>query len=629
MRRAAIALIAAVASAGAAPAAAEAAQFYASATGAGTTCSSAAPCTLTTALGKTSGGDTILLTTPGAEAHYVGNWQVKTPGTSPSSPLTIEPAPGVVEPVLDGNNGHSSGCTTSACNEPILWMGAGVSMTIEDLTMSNALPYNRTGGAIDNGDNVAGGTVKVEGVTFSADDGFGGGGAIENGFYTHGSGTLIVSHSFFTGNGTGEEGGAIDSGDGGAGSVTVSDSTFYNNASGGNGGAIDAASGPLTVSDSTFVDNRSHDGGAIWSASGPTLVYGSTFSGNLAEPVLHGGDLEGYGISIAADVFADNCVKGGTWTDLGYNVGSNTSCFTSGHADVSDSALGSQLGPLANNGGSLETQTLLAGNPGLGLIPNGTSVTVSGHSISLCPTTDERGMPSSPGAACNAGAYQQNSSTTQLSVAPSAPTAGGAIVLTAVAAPAAGVSGLPTPAGTVTFSDGSKTLCAGMALDASGQGVCSVPGGLVAGMHTLVASYSSTNGYGPSSATTNITVQPGSSGPGPGAGAGAAPLSVAIDSGRVRVRHGRVRIKLACSGGSAPATCRGSLSLTIKHARRRIVLGHANYAILSGQVRVLVVRLSKRGLRLLRHARHNRLRALAAATLSGTTTSRAIVIGLA
>ena len=69
--------------------------------------------------------------------------------------------------------------------------------------------------------------------------------------------------------------------------------------------------------------------------------------------------------------------------------------------------MGSLLGPLANNGGPTETVLPLPGNPALSIVPNATSVNLDGTSATLCPTTDQRGVASEPGQACDAGSVQE------------------------------------------------------------------------------------------------------------------------------------------------------------------------------------------------------------------------------
>ncbi|MGH9122721.1 MAG: choice-of-anchor Q domain-containing protein, partial [Acidimicrobiales bacterium] len=317
----------------------------------------AVPCTLASALGLVGASDNILLTTPGATAHYVGNWTVSTPATTPATPLTIEPEPGVTNPILDGNKGSSTGCTTTVCNGSILKLSAGVSLSVENLTIENA--DNTTtghGGGIDSGDGVTGGTLVVSGVTFSSNTASNDGGAIDNG--DNGESAVTVSASTFSAN-SAFDGGAVDTGDSG-----------------------DNGESAVTVSASTFSANSATNGDAI--------------EGGFAGAV-----------EVAADIFAGSCDEGGaTWDDGGYNVGSDASCFNSGVADTSDSSLTTQLGPLTNNGGPTATIEPTGANPALGDIPNPTAVTLASSVVIFCPTTDQRGVASPPSSPCDAGAVQ-------------------------------------------------------------------------------------------------------------------------------------------------------------------------------------------------------------------------------
>ena len=276
-------------------------------------------CTLGEALSLAVAGDTVALATPGRVAHYVGNWTVRTPFTSSSKPLTIEAAPGVTNPTLDGNRGKLAGCGTVVCHGPVLTILSGLHVRTDRLTFQNAdNTVTNFGGAIE---NEGGGTLTVLASAFSGNTAANGG-AIDNGD-NHGAGTLIVTGSTFSGNsaigaktGTGN-GGAIDNGDNsGSGTLSVSGSTFSGNSATGSqrgtggGGAIDNGddhgAGMLSVSGSTFLGNKANYGGAIANATVSASVSGSTFSGNSA----------GYGGAIADGVsgIAALSVSGSTFT---------------------------------------------------------------------------------------------------------------------------------------------------------------------------------------------------------------------------------------------------------------------------------------------------------------------------
>ncbi|MGH8996766.1 MAG: hypothetical protein ACRDYB_12180, partial [Acidimicrobiales bacterium] len=91
--------------AGAAPAALYAAP---SALGSGDCLTAATACPLATALGDVAAGGSIELVTSGIEGtsatYYSGTFTVSTGGTSSSARVTIEPAAGVTDPILDGGS---------------------------------------------------------------------------------------------------------------------------------------------------------------------------------------------------------------------------------------------------------------------------------------------------------------------------------------------------------------------------------------------------------------------------------------------------------------------------------------------------------------------------------------------
>ncbi|MGH9121225.1 MAG: choice-of-anchor D domain-containing protein, partial [Acidimicrobiales bacterium] len=248
------------------------------------------------------------------------------------------------------------------------------------------------------------------------------GAAINSGFNA-GSGTVIVSNSTFTSNKSAQDGGAIDNSDfSGTANLTVNNSTFTSNtATKYSGGAIDSADdtggGAVTVTDSTFSSNSAgQSGGAIgsgdYNGAGTVTVVHSTFSGNTAGTgaAIDAGSHAGGGtVNVAADIFGGSCHQAaGTWNDGGYNVGTDSSCFNSGTGDNA-TMLTSQLGSLASNGGPTQTIEPLAGNPAIALIPNPTTVTLG----TLCPTVDQRGVPSLPAPTkCNSGALQPDPAVT-------------------------------------------------------------------------------------------------------------------------------------------------------------------------------------------------------------------------
>ena len=467
--------------------------------GTGTCRSAADACSLTTALDDAVAGDTIRLVTTGNEGVagtiYRGGFIADTFGTSTSLPVVIEPAPGVTGPILDGGGSQS-----------VLTVG-DTNLDVQGVTFQHGSSSGGGGGISNN----SGGTVTVSGSTFTDNVGSIDGGAIDNG--DGGSGTLTVSGSKFSGNSALADGGAIDNADGrGSGVATVSGSTFADNTALGDGGAIDsgdAGDGTLAVSDSTLVDNVAlFDGGAIDNADGDgygtATVADSTFTGNTAaesdggaidnaDDVAGGlgwltvtdstfagdsahtgsgeigsGDAGTTGTTtVRADLIAGSCLwDAGRWTDDGYNVGSDTSCFAGGTGDTSaaGSRLAALLGPLAANGGPTKTMALLAGNPAIGVIPDPTS--------GSCPVSaDQRGDPSPAATACDAGAVQLEPQAIAFAP-PKSGTVGGTATLSA----RGGVSGNPV---VFTVVAASASVCRvtgtdGTTVDYLAAGACKI-----------------------------------------------------------------------------------------------------------------------------------------------------------
>ena len=320
-------------------------------------------CTLTQAIGLVdlaTSGSTVYLATAGTSSiatHYVGNWAPLT-GTA----LTIQPASGISNPILDGTGSHGAvltlhdvsltataltiedGDNTSAgpAGGPSLG-GAidtyGGTITISGVTFNdNQAAY---GGAINNADGdwsavtfaTVTGTVNVTGSTFTDNAATAGsGGAIDNsGAGAHA--TLSVTGSTFTGNdadGTGTtqgDGGAIDNGDesGSIGALSVTTSTFTSNVAARGGGAIDsgdgggdgaAASPGVTLS--SFVSNSAEDGGAIdngdYGGSGSLTVGNSIFNTNTAifdgGAIDNGDDGGNSHLTVSSSTFDGNSVDG-------------------------------------------------------------------------------------------------------------------------------------------------------------------------------------------------------------------------------------------------------------------------------------------------------------------------------
>jgi hypothetical protein len=354
------------------------------------------------------------------------------------------------------------------------------------------------------------------------------GGAICN------QGTATVSHDIFTDNtaatSTFGTGGAIESDDG----LTATDDTFTGNSAAWGGAIYNGGGSAMTVARDTFAENTATLGGAIKDPGGVATVTDSTFFDNVASAL--GGGIDGDGsltLSVVGSTFSDNSsadgnsLNGGNaaitvaddvfssavsacdqntvpWTDDGYNIASDSSCFSATPAigdDNAGSGLGAELSPLTSNGGSTQTIELLAGNPALGIIPNNSAVTITqadGTSYTPCPVVaDQRGIASPTAAACDSGAVQSSFPTTVNGSSSSATISYGA---TATFAETEGLPQLAT--GTVTFSSSSPiaTLCSfTYPTDTS---CTTVPN---AGTYTgIVATFTDTDGTYSNSAAANV-----------------------------------------------------------------------------------------------------------------------------
>ena len=303
--------------------------------------------------------------------------------------------------------------------------GGALAVTVPTSISASTFSANVAGygGAINPGDAA----LEVSTTTFSANSAVVGG-AINMGIGPDSVASATISGSTFSDNGASDKGGAISSGmsQQASNSVVVSTSTFSGNSAGTEGGAIENGYGGTTAD--------------------PMVVSGSTFAGNGAPlgPDIDNSPYGGGGaLWLAGDILADGCESLFTSQlhDGGYNVSTNGACDGGGvTTDAVDPSLSSQLAPLANNGGLTETIWPNAGGAAIALVPSSTSVTLNADLVALCPTTDQRGVSTATGQACNAGSVQY---------APAAPTAPASPPTTAAAPP------LPTfPGAASTYPDG-------------------------------------------------------------------------------------------------------------------------------------------------------------------------------
>ncbi len=267
---------------------------------------------------------------------------------------------------LSGNNAHDGGAIYND--------GPEVSITSSTLSDNDV---NNNGGAIYS----SGGALNITSSTLSDNSAQGAGGAIFSG------GRLTITDSTLSGN-SAVHGGAVYNYNG---TVTITGSTLSGNGAG-YGGAIEN-NGTATITDGTLSGNTGLNGGAILNG-GPMTITGSTLSGNSAGNRFnagYGGAIDNGGaLTLTLAVVAGNTASS-AGPDI-YNI-VNYGSVTSGGGNVV--GVPPLLGPLADNGGPVQTLALLPGSPAI--------------DIAACPvglTTDARAVSRPQGTNCDAGAYE-------------------------------------------------------------------------------------------------------------------------------------------------------------------------------------------------------------------------------
>lgn len=303
------------------------------------------------------------------------------------------------------------------------------SLTVVNSTFvaNDATPGGRAASGYD-GRFGFGGAIYTDGASYPANNSTGG--------------QVIIRDSIFQDNRALGQGGAVFSFVYAPDSVTISGSTFRSNRvdlnTGGYaiGGALRHGGGPLTLSDSTFVENRARTGGgALWSGRNyPAILTNVTFNANRVESA-DGKSGQGGALMITDGVYtlinstiADNYAdfmgggifSGGERVILRNTIVANnragdgsriwnqcSSPLTGGGNNLQSSSIAQrdggdyacspgitfadpQLGPLAANGGRSPTRALTAGSRAV-------------QAGSNCPATDQRGAARQTG--CDIGAY--------------------------------------------------------------------------------------------------------------------------------------------------------------------------------------------------------------------------------
>jgi hypothetical protein len=477
--------------------------LYASPSGSGAeTCTDVADsCTLSTALGAAFDGNTIELVEGGMNNLYTGTFV-------DAASVTIEPAPGVTDPVL---NGGGSGTALTVL--------AGAATTLVGVTVTEI----STGGSGGGGGGVGGGgggsggggppPPPVIGPRQAAQSAECGGG-IEN------DGDLTVEDSTITGNGAELGGGLCNFPD--ATMVLDHSTVSQNDAEGGggilNGGSLLLVGSTVAENEALVADDLGGVGGGLFNEEGTTIVESSTVSDNSAVGTAAGAavDVSSGTVTLAASIIASpggppssgECAagKGASIVDAGYDVADDSSCDLTGTGSTSSPAIDAYLGTLGSYGGATATVPLLAApsaptsaaDPALAVIPGGTGFVLPDGSAA-CAGTDQRGLARQ--VPCDMGAFELRRTEVVLqasrpSVAPGAP-----ITYTATVSPA-------PDGGTVSFSDGTGNPasegCSSLAL-VGGVASCTVSYS-TPGSYQVTASYAGDTDFASATTATAMTV---------------------------------------------------------------------------------------------------------------------------
>jgi len=234
--------------------------------------------------------------------------------------------------------------------------GAGVNVTISNLTVRGGNAAGQAGGGIRNL-----GTLSLSNVTLAANSsGINGGGLLN-------LGTLTLTNTTVSGNTAGTDGGGIYNG----GGSTLTNVTVSGNSANSGGGGVFNSGGTATLVNVTLGDNTATAGGGISNVAGTTTLTNTLITGST------GG----------------NC--SGTITSGGSNLDSGSTCAFAGAGDLSNR--NPLLGVLANNGGATQTRALSAGSPA-----------IDAGSNAACPATDQRGAarPFPAAGNCDIGAFE-------------------------------------------------------------------------------------------------------------------------------------------------------------------------------------------------------------------------------
>ncbi len=268
-------------------------------------------------------------------------------------------------------------------SDRVLHIFSDIAAEISGITIRNGfLSGSESGGGIS---SATGTTLGLTNCTVSGNTAAGTGGGIL-------AYDLTITHSTVSGNTAGSTGGGILA----YGLATITSSTVSGNTAGVVGGIYAAT---ITLTNSTVSGNTAVHAGGLRIIGESTLIN-ATVTGNVADGGLGGGiyhsPLPGFYPAITNSIVAENSPTNCTLNldSLGHNLDDDGTCGLTEPSDLSNVS-DAGLGPLQDNGGPTQTHALLAGSPA-----------IDAGDDSVCPATDQRGVPRPRGPACDIGAYE-------------------------------------------------------------------------------------------------------------------------------------------------------------------------------------------------------------------------------
>jgi hypothetical protein len=262
------------------------------------------------------------------------------------------------------------------------------------------------------------------------------------------------------------------------------------------GSGLELTGGNTTVADSTFA------GDGIGIVTTGVVDYPFVFRSTFVDAPLSGP------AALAGDVLSSNSQNVCTEQvmDLGYNYETGGSCTFSAATSRNGAATMNLDHMLVDHGGPTQLVAVSAPSALIDVIPVGATWGPEHHKLCPAGTTDQRGLARPQGSACDAGAFEVAASQTAVTAAPDPAAPGATVNLAAKITPRAATFHDPDAiTGTVTFKNGTTTLCSNSPVSSAGVAACATKA-LPAGTPTVTATFTSASPYLGSSGTANPVI---------------------------------------------------------------------------------------------------------------------------